>query len=67
MKKTLISILIIVLPFLILAQTPNKEKASFKNYKPGFYHKEILPGIEDYQSKDSKPKEYKYFALEIDA
>lgn len=66
MKKIAILNLIILLPFLILAQTPNKEKASFKEYKPGFYQNEILKGIERYDNKDSKPKEHKYFALEID-
>ena len=65
MKKLTILFLLTALPLIILSQTPKKEKTSYKTYKPGFYHKEILKGIEKYNNKDSKPKEFKYFALEI--
>lgn len=64
MKK--ITLIIIALaPVLLLAQA-NKDKAVFKEYKPGYYKNTILKGISDYDEKqDTKPKTRRRFKIDL--
>jgi len=57
MKKSIILLFAVCFSLSLLAQnTPKKDKALFKEYKPGYYQNSILKGIEDYETKIEPPK-----------
>ena len=49
----------------VFAQTPKKDKATFIEYKPGYYQNSILKGIEEYQKKDEAPAPKKSFKIDF--
>ena len=66
MKKSIILLFAVCFSLSLLAQnTPKKDKASFKEYKPGYYQNSILKGIEDYETKVESPKVDKKFKIDL--
>jgi len=61
--NTMKHILFIFFSLTIIASTAQTPRATFKEYEPGFYHKEILPDAKD----DKELSNRSYFAAELDA
>jgi bleomycin hydrolase len=61
MKKTLLFLLTLSGSAMLFAQSPNKDKGTFKVYEPGYFQNSILKGIEDFESQKVTPKQTKSF------
>ncbi|MEI6766863.1 MAG: C1 family peptidase [Bacteroidota bacterium] len=64
MKRLPLLFVVMALAITVSAQ-PKKDKAVFKEYKPGFYQNNILKGIEDFQNKDEQPKVDRRFKIDL--
>jgi bleomycin hydrolase len=65
MKKTTLLLIFILLASLLNAQVVRKDKATFKEYQPGFYMNNILKGIEDYKQTKETPKTDRRFKIDL--
>lgn len=66
MKRSLLLFSALLLVFAVSAQkVQKKDKAVFKEYKPGYYQNSILKGIEDYEKKEEAPVVSKRFKVDF--
>ena len=65
MKKTTLLLAFILIAGLLNAQVVRKDKATFKEYQPGFYLNNIMKGIEDYKQSSETPKIDRRFKIDL--